>query len=208
MRRCFSIFPRKPGRQECLPREAQAGLPQVSAPAVVFALAPGQREVASERVPVHHGGRARRGQYHRAACWPRELHVRAARRPRSRAAGRARPEFKPGRPVPLVGRNTLERVIALYTLLEARVPVLLIHPKLTESERAAEIAATERAVGTLDPTPRSSCTRRHDGQARGALLTRSHWSRRRGRARPTLAGTRTTAGCSRCRSPVSAACRS
>src|SRR5512137_2098990 len=59
------------------------------------------------------------------------------------------PELKPGRPVPLVGRNTLEKVVALYTLLEARVPVLLVHPKLTESERAAEIAATERAAGTL-----------------------------------------------------------
>ena len=31
-----------------------------------------------------------------------------------------RSELVPGRPVPLVGRNTLERVIALYTLLEIR----------------------------------------------------------------------------------------
>ena len=60
-----------------------------------------------------------------------------------------RSELVPGRPVPLVGRNTLERVIALYTLLEARVPVLLLHPKLTEADRAAEIAATARAAGTL-----------------------------------------------------------
>ncbi|MGB3426620.1 MAG: hypothetical protein WBA53_00435, partial [Burkholderiaceae bacterium] len=60
-------------------------------------------------------------------------------------------ELVPGRPVPLVGRNKLERVVALYTLLEARVPVLLIHPKLTEGERASEIAATARAAGSLPP---------------------------------------------------------
>ena len=84
------------------------------------------------------------------------------------------PEFKPGRPVPLVGRNTLERVIALYTLLEARVPVLLMHPKLTEAERAAETAATERAVGTLHPDAAVILyTSGTTGQARGALLTRS-----------------------------------
>jgi O-succinylbenzoic acid--CoA ligase len=83
-------------------------------------------------------------------------------------------ELKPGRAVPLVGRNTLEKVIALYTLLEARVPVLLLHPKLTDAERAAEIAATERAAGTL---PNGAAvimyTSGTTGQARGAVLTRS-----------------------------------
>jgi O-succinylbenzoic acid--CoA ligase len=84
------------------------------------------------------------------------------------------PELKPGRPVPLVGRNTLERVIALYTLLEARVPALLLHPKLTQAERAAEIAETERAAGTL---PNEAAvimyTSGTTGRARGAVLTRS-----------------------------------
>jgi O-succinylbenzoic acid--CoA ligase len=73
-----------------------------------------------------------------------------------------------------VGRNTLERIVALYTLLEARVPVLLLHPKLTETERAAEITATERAAGTL---PQDAAvimyTSGTTGQARGAVLTRS-----------------------------------
>jgi O-succinylbenzoic acid--CoA ligase len=84
------------------------------------------------------------------------------------------PELKPGRPVPLVGRNTLERLVALYTLLEARVPVLLLHPKLTDAERAAEIAATERAAGTLpDDAAVILYTSGTTGQARGAVLTRS-----------------------------------
>jgi O-succinylbenzoic acid--CoA ligase len=85
-----------------------------------------------------------------------------------------RPELVPGRPVPLVGRNTLERVIALYTLLEARVPVLLLHPKLTAAERAAEIAATERAAGTLPGDAAVIMyTSGTTGQARGAVLTRA-----------------------------------
>ena len=81
-------------------------------------------------------------------------------------------ELVPGRPVPLVGRNKLERVIALYTLLEARVPMLLLHPKLTQAERAAEIAATERA-GTLPADAAVVMyTSGTTGQARGAVLTR------------------------------------
>ncbi|HET9025442.1 MAG TPA: AMP-binding protein, partial [Burkholderiaceae bacterium] len=84
------------------------------------------------------------------------------------------PELKPGQPVPLVGRNTLERVIALYTLLEARVPVLLLHPKVTDVERAAEIAATERAARTLPADAAVILyTSGTTGEARGAVLTRS-----------------------------------
>lgn len=84
------------------------------------------------------------------------------------------PELVPGRPVPLVGRNTLERAVALYTLLEARVPVLLLHPKLTAAERAAEVAATARAAGTLpEDAAVIMYTSGTTGQARGAILTRS-----------------------------------
>lgn len=83
-------------------------------------------------------------------------------------------ELVPGRPVPLVGRNTLERVVALYALLEARVPVLLVHPKLTAAERADEVAATERAASRLPPEAAVVLfTSGTTGQARGAVLTRS-----------------------------------
>ena len=45
-------------------------------------------------------------------------------------------------PVPLVGTNTLDTLVMLYALLEARRPALLLHPKLTAAERAIELAAT------------------------------------------------------------------
>jgi O-succinylbenzoic acid--CoA ligase len=83
------------------------------------------------------------------------------------------PELKPGRAVPLVGRNTLERVIALYTLLEARVPALLLHPRLTPAERAAEIAATARARTLPADAAVVMYTSGTTGQARGAVLTRA-----------------------------------
>lgn len=40
-----------------------------------------------------------------------------------------------GRPFKLDGRNTLETLVTLYALLAAKIPVLMMHPKLTDHER-------------------------------------------------------------------------
>ena len=77
-------------------------------------------------------------------------------------------------PTPLVGTNTLETLVMLYALLEARRPTLLLHPKLTAAERATELAATAQAAATLpDDAAAILYTSGTTGHARGAVLTRA-----------------------------------
>jgi o-succinylbenzoate---CoA ligase len=77
-----------------------------------------------------------------------------------------------GLPYPLLATNTLDTLVTLYALLERRIPALLLHPKLTEAERAAEIAATAQA-GALPPGAAAILyTSGTTGRARGAVLTR------------------------------------
>jgi len=77
-------------------------------------------------------------------------------------------------PVTVVGSNTLDTLITLYALLEARRPALLLHPKLTDHEQAQEIEATRRAAATLPPDAATIIyTSGTSGHARGAVLTRS-----------------------------------
>ncbi len=76
-------------------------------------------------------------------------------------------------PYPLLATNTLDTLVTLYALLEQRIPALLLHPKLTETERAAEIAATAHAAGTLPANAAAILyTSGTTGRARGAVLTR------------------------------------
>ncbi len=76
-------------------------------------------------------------------------------------------------PFVLDGTSSVDTVIALYALLEQRRPVLLLHPKLTESERNAALGAVERGAGTL---PRDAAvivlTSGTTGEPRAAVLAR------------------------------------
>jgi O-succinylbenzoic acid--CoA ligase len=76
-------------------------------------------------------------------------------------------------PFVLDGTASVDTVITLYALLEQRRPVLLLHPKLTDSERNAALGAVERGAGTL---PRDAAvivlTSGTTGEPRAAVLTR------------------------------------
>jgi len=83
-------------------------------------------------------------------------------------------ETRAGRPHPLVGSNTLDTLVTLYALLELRVPALLLHPKLTAVEIAAEQAQAAQAAGALPADAAAVLyTSGTTGQPRGAVLTRS-----------------------------------
>lgn len=91
---------------------------------------------------------------------------------------RARIESMRGEPragalLPLAGTNTLETVVTLYAALERRIPLLLLHPKLTDRERDAEIHAAA-AAGALPPDAAAVLfTSGTTGRPRGAVLTRA-----------------------------------
>jgi O-succinylbenzoic acid--CoA ligase len=83
------------------------------------------------------------------------------------------PQLAARRPLPVIGANTLDTVLTLHALLEAHVPALLLHPKSTAAERAADIAATERAADRLPADAAAILfTSGTTGRARGAVLTR------------------------------------
>jgi O-succinylbenzoic acid--CoA ligase len=83
------------------------------------------------------------------------------------------PAVPGGAPLPVVGSNTLETLVTLYALLERRRAAMLLHPRLTDPERDALLAAA-RAAGPL-PTPDAAAvmfTSGTTGTPRAAVLTR------------------------------------
>jgi O-succinylbenzoic acid--CoA ligase len=75
---------------------------------------------------------------------------------------------------PLVAVNTLDTLVTLYALLEARVPALLLHPRLTEVERRAVLDAAQRAGRTVHADAAAVLyTSGTTGLPRGAVLTRA-----------------------------------
>jgi len=76
-------------------------------------------------------------------------------------------------PVPVAGVNTLETLLTLLALLEARRPALLLHPKVTPTEQSVEIEHTRAAAAGLPQDAAAILyTSGTTGRARGAVLTR------------------------------------
>lgn len=75
-------------------------------------------------------------------------------------------------PYPVVGTNTLDTVVTLYALLEAGIPALMIHPRLTEAERADLLSIAERAGAPHPGAAAILFTSGTTGNPRGAVLTR------------------------------------
>ena len=75
---------------------------------------------------------------------------------------------------PVVATNTLDTVLKLFAAFEAGVPVLLLHPRAMEAERASQIEAALRTAPTL-PSDAALIlfTSGTTGAPRGAVLTRS-----------------------------------
>jgi O-succinylbenzoic acid--CoA ligase len=76
-------------------------------------------------------------------------------------------------PYPLSGTNALDTLVTLYALLERRIPALLLHPRLTETERRALLATAAR-LGPVahDDAAAVLFTSGTTGTPRGAVLTR------------------------------------
>lgn len=93
-----------------------------------------------------------------------------AERARARAATLAHDR----RPYPLIGTNTLDTIVMLYALLERRIPALMVHPRLTASERDA-LLDTAKRLGPIahDDAAAVMFTSGTTGEPRGAVLTRS-----------------------------------
>ncbi len=86
----------------------------------------------------------------------------------------ARLDARAGTPFALTGANTLQALVTLYALLEARVPALLLHPRQTDAERAAVLRAAGRAGRMVPPDAAAVIyTSGTTGEPRGAVLTRA-----------------------------------
>lgn len=75
-------------------------------------------------------------------------------------------------PFVLDGASSVDTLVTLYALLEQRRPALLLHPKLTDAERAAALRAVERSAGALPAEAAVIVlTSGTTGEPRAAVLT-------------------------------------
>ncbi|MFO1313952.1 MAG: AMP-binding protein [Burkholderiales bacterium] len=83
------------------------------------------------------------------------------------------PAVRDGVPYPVVGHNTPETLATLYALLELRVPMLMVHPRLKAPERDALLAtAAERGAAGYPDAAAILFTSGTTGQPRAAVLSR------------------------------------
>nr|WP_242481045.1 AMP-binding protein [Rubrivivax gelatinosus] len=75
--------------------------------------------------------------------------------------------------MPVVGHNTLDTLLQLYALFELGLPALLLHPRATVAEHAAETAVAAAAGPLPDGAAAVLFTSGTTGRARGAVLTRA-----------------------------------
>ncbi|MBK1711865.1 AMP-binding protein [Rubrivivax gelatinosus] len=80
---------------------------------------------------------------------------------------------RPGQALPVVGHNTLDTLLQLYALFELGLPALLLHPRATVAEHAAETAVAAAAGPLPDGAAAVLFTSGTTGRARGAVLTRA-----------------------------------
>lgn len=91
---------------------------------------------------------------------------------RTRERLRALPAGQDGMAAPVSATNTLQTVVELYARLEARSPLLLLHPRLSAAERAAQQAAADIRIG-YDGAAAVLFTSGTTGLPRAAVLTRT-----------------------------------
>lgn len=83
-------------------------------------------------------------------------------------------DARPGVPFPVIGTNTLATLVTVYALLEARIPMLMLHPRLRAPEREALLrAAAERGRLAGDDTAAVLFTSGTTGHPRAAVLSRA-----------------------------------
>ncbi len=79
-----------------------------------------------------------------------------------------------GAAFPFVADNGLAAAVTLFALLEAEIPALLLHPRLTAVERDAQVADARRAARAAYPGAAVVIhTSGTTGRPRGAVLTRA-----------------------------------
>ena len=83
------------------------------------------------------------------------------------------PRPEPGRPLPHLAKTTPESLVTLYAALEAGIPLMLLHPALTQTELGDLLAKAEAVRSPLpDEAAVVVFTSGTSGRPKPAVLTR------------------------------------